>query len=144
MHLRQQASATGMAAEHDIERERAVALVEEPLATGLARKRALQFPRVEVVDGVTQALLSSFQAFDQQAGVGVWVAKSDPFGDGKFRILASGGQGSPPEVKRFDALTPSKKKSKISCVLSRPIGSTRLVSMTPRYTLIMKFGYSHK
>ena len=47
--MRKQARPAGMAAEHDIEAERPVAGVEEPLAAGLTSDRALQLPGVEVV-----------------------------------------------------------------------------------------------
>ncbi|QDU24237.1 beta strand repeat-containing protein [Urbifossiella limnaea] len=59
-------------------------------------------PVVKVFDGRTNALRSSFAAYDISARGGVFVAAGDTTGDGKAEVITGAGQGGGPHVKVFD------------------------------------------
>jgi hypothetical protein len=62
-------------------------------------------PHVEVFNGMTGAIKTSFLAFDAGFRGGVRVAAADVNGDGRPEIVAGAGPGGGPQWRAFDAAT---------------------------------------
>jgi hypothetical protein len=58
-------------------------------------------PRVQVIDGKTQAVLADFFAFEQTSRVGVFVATGDVDGDGVDEVIVGAGKDGGPRVSVF-------------------------------------------
>ncbi len=59
-------------------------------------------PNVRIFDGYTNALISSFFAFDPEFSGGVFVAAGDVDGNGFADVIVGAGTGGPPEVVVFN------------------------------------------
>ncbi|QDU23846.1 VCBS repeat-containing protein [Urbifossiella limnaea] len=59
-------------------------------------------PHVKVFDGITQAVVQSFQAFEESFRGGVYLAVGNVVGDGRMDIIAGPGDGGGSRARVFD------------------------------------------